>query len=544
MTIKRRLSLSFLVILVLFGVNLGIYFWGSGQRSGTLAEVQAAVARQDLVNSIGQDIDNKLKQIQVLMSVMSDEAQGAVPPGQLEQFRDELRSISDRIGALLELAPERGKQQVEELQQTFRKLSTSWIILYENFGVDHIKAITELAMNAEPLSRQIVDQVAALRLAEKDRVRSAAERSEEIQRVTTNLTLSIFALSTLTALGVAFYFSRFFNRRLLDLKEGAKIIGSMNLDHRIRLGSNDEFGELAAAFNTMTEKLALARGRLTDANRQLAMRNKEIVQEKGRSEDLLQNILPQEIARELHRKGEVDPKYFEDVTILFTDFVGFTRSTARLSAEELVANLQDYFTAFDRIVDRYGLEKLKTIGDSYMCAGGMPVRNPAHPVEAVLAGFELLETVLARDCPDNPARWAVRIGIHTGPVIAGVVGIRKFAFDVWGDTVNLSSRMESSGVPNRINVSRATHRRIKDFFHCEHRGKVPTKDGDALDMYFVNGVLPGLLEEPDEEGVPPAFRKRFQIYFQREPVAFPAILRQGLGRQGPVPDEAEHGALS
>ncbi len=526
MSIKRRLSLSFLIILVLFGVNLGIYFWGSGKRSRTLAEVQSGVARQDLVNSVSQEIENKLKQIQLLMSVMSDESQGAVPPGQLDQFKSELQTTLQRIDQLLSLTPTEGKPEVEELKETFEKLSASWVAIYQNLGVDHVRAITELAMHAEPLSEPIVDELAALKQAEKVRVRSAGERSEEIQHVTTNLTLLIFVLSTLTAVAVALYFSRFFNRRLADLKEGASIIGSMNLDHRIRLGSNDEFGELAAAFNSMTEKLALARGRLTDANRQLALRNREIAQEKERSEELLQNILPEEIAEELHTKGAVDPKYFEDVTILFTDFVGFTQSTARLSAEELVENLQDYFTAFDQIVDRYQLEKLKTIGDAYMCAGGMPVRNPAHPVEAVLAGFELLEAVRLRDNPMNPARWAVRIGIHTGPVIAGVVGIRKFAFDVWGDTVNLSSRMESSGVPNRINVSRATYLRVKDFFRCAHRGKVATKDGDALDMYFVDGLQSGLLEGSEEDGIPPAFRRRFRVYFQREPVAFPQILRE------------------
>ncbi len=195
----------------------------------------------------------------------------------------------------------------------------------------------------------------------------------------------------------------------------------MNLDHRIKVDGNDEFGQMASAFNSMTEELDLARGRLTDADRQLALRSREIAQEKMRSEELLQNILPDEVAQELHLKGADDPKNFEDVTILFIDFVGLSHSTLRLSAEELVDNLHDYFTAFDRIVYRYQLEKLKTIGDSYMCAGGLPVRNPAHPVEAVLTGFEFLETVRLRDCPENSARWGVRIGIHTEPVIAGVV---------------------------------------------------------------------------------------------------------------------------
>ena len=145
------------------------------------------------------------------------------------------------------------------------------------------------------------------------------------------------------------------------------------------------------------------------------------------SESLLLNILPGEVADELRAKGLVSPKYFEDVTILFTDFVGFTLSTEKLAAEELVELLHDYFTAFDQIVARYRLEKMKTIGDSYMCISGLPNRNPAHPVDMVMAAFEMLEAVRQRQRPDRLAQWKVRIGIHTGPVIAGVVGINRFA---------------------------------------------------------------------------------------------------------------------
>ena len=212
------------------------------------------------------------------------------------------------------------------------------------------------------------------------------------------------------------------------------------------------------------------------------------------SESLLLNILPGEVADELRTKGMVSPKYFEDVTILFTDFVGFTLSTEKLAAEELVEMLHDYFTAFDQIVAKYRLEKMKTIGDSYMCISGLPMRNPAHPVDMVLAAFEMLHAVEVRAQPDRAAQWKVRIGIHTGPVIAGVVGINKFAFDIWGDTVNYSSRMESSGEANRINLSERTYSRVKDFLACEPRGKVLTKEKRELDMYFANGILPGLAE--------------------------------------------------
>ena len=262
--------------------------------------------------------------------------------------------------------------------------------------------------------------------------------------------------------------------------------------------------------------------KLAVANRELAERHQQVEQEKRVSESLLLNILPAEVADELRSKGLVSPKYFEDVTILFTDFVGFTLSTEKLAAEELVEMLHDYFTAFDQIVARYRLEKMKTIGDSYMCISGLPLRNPAHPVDMVLAAFEMLHAVEERASVERLARWKVRIGIHTGPVIAGVVGINKFAFDIWGDTVNYSSRMESSGEANRINLSERTYSRVKDFFACEYRGKVLTKEKRELDMYFANGIVPSLLN--GGEVPPPAFVRRYNVYFQKDPPTFPAFL--------------------
>jgi adenylate cyclase len=239
------------------------------------------------------------------------------------------------------------------------------------------------------------------------------------------------------------------------------------------------------------------------------------------SESLLRNILPASIADELRARGEVEPRYFEDVTILFSDFVGFTHATESLAAEDLVNLLHSYFTAFDRICGRYGLEKLTTIGDSYMLAGGLPERNPSHPVDAVMAAFEMVRVIEEMSSPEAP--WKVRIGIHTGPVIAGVVGIKKFAFDIWGETVNFSSRMESSGAANRINLSTRTYSRVKDFFACEPRGQVTTKEGKSYEMFFANGILPKLIDDRTQSP-PPAFVRRYRIYFQKSPPAFPGFL--------------------
>jgi len=197
-----------------------------------------------------------------------------------------------------------------------------------------------------------------------------------------------------------------------------------------------------------------------------------------------------------------------------------------LPADELVGILHTYFTAFDNIVCRYGLEKLKTIGDCYMFAGGLPVRTPSHPVDAVLAAFDMVRAT-QQLAAQGPVDWQVRIGVHTGPVVAGVVGIHKFAFDIWGDSVNFSSRMESSGAPGRVNISAGTYLRVKDFFACEKRGKVKIKDGREVEMYFANGIAPGLLAN-DAQPMK-SFAQRYNTYFRKPLPVMPEI---GAGAGG------------
>jgi class 3 adenylate cyclase len=307
---------------------------------------------------------------------------------------------------------------------------------------------------------------------------------------------------------------------LVPIRMGDQVAGSFGMSGGAV--SETVLRSIASLLSVVLER-GQAAEKLVLANRQLEERHHQVEKQKQVSESLLLNILPGEVADELRSKGMVSPKYFEDVTILFTDFVGFTLSTEKLAAEELVEMLHDYFTAFDQIVARYRLEKMKTIGDSYMCISGLPTRNPAHPVDTVLAAFEMLRAVEERATRGRGVEWKVRIGIHTGPVIAGVVGINKFAFDIWGDTVNYSSRMESSGEANRINLSERTYSRIKDFVACEPRGKVLTKDKRELDMYFAAGILPSFLDGSGQ-APPPAFVRRYNVYFQKDPPAFPAFL--------------------
>ncbi|MHC1775999.1 MAG: adenylate/guanylate cyclase domain-containing protein [Lentimicrobium sp.] len=218
-------------------------------------------------------------------------------------------------------------------------------------------------------------------------------------------------------------------------------------------------------------------------------KTKKIIEdEKDRSEKLLLNILPYETAEELKEKGSATPKQYDMVSVLFTDFKGFTNIAEKLSPEQLVAELNNCFLEFDHIIDRHNLEKIKTIGDAYMCAGGIPVANTTNPVDIVKAGIEIkafMDRLKAEREANGQDYWELRIGIHTGKVIAGVVGKNKFAYDIWGDAVNTASRMESSGEPGKVNISGDTYELVKDQFNCVYRGKVKAKNKGDIDMYFV-----------------------------------------------------------
>ncbi len=220
----------------------------------------------------------------------------------------------------------------------------------------------------------------------------------------------------------------------------------------------------------------------------------QIQVEQEKSETLLLNILPTSVAEELKASGTVQAQQYDEVTVCFTDFAGFTLSSESLPAGQLVSALHEYFTSFDEIVEEFGLEKLKTIGDAYMLVSGLPKPQAAHAVDAVLAALKMVDVVEELAGRGEGPVWQVRIGLHSGPVAAGVVGVRKFAFDIWGNTVNLASRMESSGSVGRVNLSESTWALVKDFIECEPRGHVQTKDKRDLQMYFAVGLKPELAE--------------------------------------------------
>ncbi|HCL82680.1 MAG TPA: adenylate/guanylate cyclase domain-containing protein [Chitinophagaceae bacterium] len=211
--------------------------------------------------------------------------------------------------------------------------------------------------------------------------------------------------------------------------------------------------------------------------------------QKAEIEGLLLNILPSEVAAELQQNGQATPRYFEKVSVLFTDFKGFTLIADSLSPQQVVSELNACFKAFDDIIEKYNLEKIKTIGDSYMCAGGIPTEDDGHPLKIIKAGLEIrdwMNEMNQKREEMGQAIWELRIGIHVGPVVAGVVGKKKYAYDIWGSTVNIASRMESNGHPGLVNISAATYDLVKDHYLCIYRGKVMAKNIGEIDMYFVD----------------------------------------------------------
>ena len=224
-------------------------------------------------------------------------------------------------------------------------------------------------------------------------------------------------------------------------------------------------------------------------NTTLQNKNEEIIKEKEKSDKLLLNILPKTVADELKEFGKTTSSYHESATVMFTDFKGFTQFSENHSPSDLVAMIDYYFSAFDEIISRYQIEKIKTIGDAYICVSGIPQANHKHIENMVEAAKEIIRFVgesVARKKSEGLPYLEIRIGIHTGPLVAGVVGSTKFAYDVWGDTVNIAARMEQSGQASAINVSETVYQALKDKYSFEYRGEIEEKNKGKLKMYFLS----------------------------------------------------------
>ncbi len=501
-SIRSRIVVAVAALLAIGALNVLTFYHAARRRAQVFDEVRRAVERQTLSLETLHQLEATHREITLLSGVIGVEGP---PPTDAERvgFRVRTDSILTRLDRLLELSAPADRGEVERLRSKAGDLVAAWREFYDSRGVDPVRAL-QVSIDVHPRAAELINRdVPTAVEREKARVTEISEAFVAMERDISRSIWTIFAASALFGILLAFTMSRDLLRAIGALRLGAERIGQGDLDHRIRIRPGDELAEVAASFNVMAARLR--------------ERTAEIEEQRRVSESLLLNILPRRVADELRRKGRVDPKYLPDTTILFADLVGFTRLFDLLSVDRMVRLLDDLVTDFDRITRVYGLEKLKTIGDSYMCAGGLLREDPSHPVDSVLAAFDIIHAVRRRAEAER-LPLAIRIGIHTGPVAMGVVGIDKFAFDVWGETVNFAARLEAASSENRINVSHATYVRVKDFFACESRGEVATKEGTSHPMYFVRGIHPELVGP----GSPPAaFRERYRTYFEKPPAGFP-----------------------
>lgn len=244
--------------------------------------------------------------------------------------------------------------------------------------------------------------------------------------------------------------------------------------------------------NTLGQK-----SRLEKMQSGLNASNQELELTKKEHEELLQNIFPKKIADSLLAYGTVSPERYEDATFMFTDFDGFSKIVPNLSPEKLIESLSFYFDKFDEYMNQHNLIKIKTIGDSYMAAGGIPERNTTHAIDTILAALKMKFFVsnLKDSLPDSIPYFPLRIGIHTGQSVVGVIGKKRFAYDVWGEAVNLAARMEQNSESDAINISQATYNIVKDFFDCEPRGEIEAKNIGKVPMYFLHRIKPELSDD-------------------------------------------------
>lgn len=227
----------------------------------------------------------------------------------------------------------------------------------------------------------------------------------------------------------------------------------------------------------------------------ISQRTEELILQKEKADNLLERVLPKSTANDLKSGKKARPAHYNLATVLFSDIQGFTKISEQLDSEHLIDELDRFFLTFDNVVEKYNIEKIKTIGDAYMCAGGIPQKNRTNPVEVVLAAMEMqyyMKVLKHQKDQGADKIWDLRIGIDTGPVVAAVLGRSRISFDIWGSTVNTASRMEASSEPGKINITENTYMLIKDFFICTYRGKMPVKYKGEIDMYFVEGFRPKL----------------------------------------------------
>ncbi len=270
-----------------------------------------------------------------------------------------------------------------------------------------------------------------------------------------------------------------------------------------------KIAERTQEIREQNKKIEKQKNQLLKKKEKVERQRQELEIEKEKSETILRNVIPDSMATELLETGEVSARAFKVVSVLFTDFVGFTKIADRTEPTELVRKLDVFFRKFDEIVFSNNLEKIKTIGDAYMCAGGVPVRNSTNPIDACLVGLQIqnyMEGLKQEALDANREYWSLRLGINTGDVIAGVIGSKRLAYDVWGTTVNHAQRMEMLGQPGKVTITSSTFLLIEPYFECKFLGVAETKSKGEIDMYEVSRIKPEL--SIDGNGIYPNERFR------------------------------------
>lgn len=308
-----------------------------------------------------------------------------------------------------------------------------------------------------------------------------------------------FLLALTLVLGIisfSFIKSRFINP-LRVIAAGLDRFGDGRLEEPIAGGTGGEFELIGAAANSMAKKLRETLHSLEETNagleRKVNERTSELAEaaklleaEKEKSEALIKNILPEKIARRLmDNPGQTIAEEYAMATIIFTDFKGFTNLSESSTPQKLIRELNEVFAHFDGLCEKHGVEKIKTIGDAYMAVAGVPESSETNPADAVEAALAMRDYIAGRLADKNNLALEIRIGVHSGPVIAGVIGRRKMVYDIWGDSVNIASRMESNGAPGKVNISESTYKLLKNRYKCESRGSVEIKGKGSMAMYFV-----------------------------------------------------------
>jgi len=387
-----------------------------------------------------------------------------------ESIKETQGQLSQTESRLSNTSAELQNKQMSEKQLILEKIKIS-----DNLEAKEIEAT---ALSDSLTIRELESKNQAMILLQKQ----AEVDKQEILNFSLKLGIGLGSLLLLVI--VWLWWQQYKNNQLLIEQKAALAQKNqeINIQKEEILAQHDNIEQQNAILYQQKEEIEAQRDNLSELHEQ-------VIQQRDESNGLLLNILPAEIAQELKETGHATPKYYDMATVLFTDFKGFTQISEKLTPEQIIHELDHCFLKFDEIIEKYNVEKIKTIGDAYMCAGGIPIPNRTNALDVVKAGLEMkefMEQFKAEKQAKGEAVWELRIGIHTGPLVAGVIGKNKFAYDIWGDTVNIASRMESSGEVGKVNISETTYELVKSHFQCTHRGKIAAKNKGEIDMYFVD----------------------------------------------------------